>query len=154
MACIEQTHLVFVVCSCTPTYSSKDRRRAGEIWNYSKCQFSLQNFGLLFILHFYFFFFRPRRNAQPLPHGIVVCRHLFCIYKHNQNLLSCPIIFSYFYPASGSRQTMKTALMVAEKPSLALALAKILSDNKTISRKGMFWLVKLSHLFAYKLGGS
>lgn len=31
---------------------------------------------------------------------------------------------------------MKTALMVAEKPSLAAALAKILSNGKHITRKG------------------
>lgn len=33
-------------------------------------------------------------------------------------------------------KTMKSALMVAEKPSLAASLAKILSDGKNSTRKG------------------
>lgn len=38
---------------------------------------------------------------------------------------------------------MKTALMVAEKPSLAASLANILSNGKNSSRKGMLMSFKL-----------
>lgn len=42
---------------------------------------------------------------------------------------------------------MKTALMVAEKPSLAASLANILSNGRCVTRKGM--LTKLSNFFPY-----
>lgn len=43
---------------------------------------------------------------------------------------------------------MKSALMVAEKPSLALNLANILSNGKCATNKGNAWFIKLILLYS------
>jgi hypothetical protein len=60
---------------------------------------------------------------------------------------SCVVVFVVFVVFGVWRKTaiMKTALMVAEKPSLAASLANILSNGKNSSKKGKI-LYKVTYI--------
>jgi hypothetical protein len=58
--------------------------------------------------------------------------------KINEKLLDCG--YKLYLCHAGIFIMMKRSLMVAEKPSLAASLANILSNGRSITKKGiMFW---------------